>query len=82
MQQQTGQNELSRKILAFLNDNYNNAYTVQELVEERHIYSSKALIQKSLAGLLREGLIKVKNKGNVPGYQAVFLQNARMGELR
>jgi DNA-binding IscR family transcriptional regulator len=78
MQQNTNQDEqLARKILAYLNENSGSAFTVQELAEERHIYSSRPLIQKSLAILLREGLVKVKNKGNLPGYQAVLREKAK-----
>ena len=77
MQQQLGQDALARRILSFLSDNSGTSYTLQELVEDRYIYSSKPLIQKSLAGLLREGLIKVKNKGNVPSYQVVLLQQKK-----
>jgi hypothetical protein len=74
MQQQTGQDTLARRILSFLSENSGTSYTLQELVEERYIYSSKPLIQQSLTGLLREGRIKVKNKGNLLSYQVVLLQ--------
>jgi hypothetical protein len=73
MQQNPKHDDLTNRILAILTQNTNTVFTVQELVEERHIFSSRPLIQKSLSVLLREGLVKVKNKGNEPGYQAVIL---------
>ena len=77
MQQQSGQDALTRKIISFLSDHSDSSYTVQELVEDRYIYSSKLLIQKSLSELLREGLIKVQNKGKIPSYQVVLLQQKK-----
>ena len=81
MRQRSMHNELANKILVFLNDNFNTSFTVQELVEDRHIYSSRQLVQQSLSALLHEGLIKVKNKGNEIGYQAVIFQNAKAEDL-
>ena len=71
MQQQIKQDELTKKILSFLNENSNNSYTIQELVESRYIYSSKQLIQQSLAKLLRDGLVRVKTRGSSLTYQVV-----------
>lgn len=81
MRQHSRHDELANKILVFLNDNYNTAFTAQELVEDRHIYSSKPSVQKSLSALLREGLIKVKSKGNEIGYQAVIFQDTNAEDL-
>lgn len=81
MQQNPRHDDLTNRILAILTQNSNTAFTVQELVEERHIFSSRPLIQKSLSILLREGLVKVRNKGNEPGYQAVNLEQAKPRSL-
>ncbi len=74
MQQYLGQDALSRRILSFLNENSNNSYTIQELLEERNIYSSKQLVQQSLSVLLREGLVRVKNRGSQIAYQVIVKQ--------
>ncbi len=71
MQQYIGQDALARRIMSFLNEHAGNAYTVQELVEDRYIYSSRPLIQKGLDELVREGLVRVKYRGNSPVYQVI-----------
>ncbi len=74
MQQSFGQDAVARKILSFLNENSNNSYTVQEMIEDRYIYSSKQQIQQSLNSLLREGLVRVKNRGSQIAYQVILKQ--------
>ncbi|MBN1368064.1 MAG: hypothetical protein JW967_09070 [Dehalococcoidales bacterium] len=73
------QQELTRRIYSFLNEHWDTIFTVQELVEDRHIYRAKSSIQSSLNSLLRQGLIRVKNKGNELGYQAVLFQKTKSG---
>ncbi len=74
MQQYLGEDALARRILSFLNENSNNSFTVQEMIEDRYIYSSRQLIQKSLNTLLREGMIRVKNRGSLIAYQVILKQ--------
>jgi hypothetical protein len=66
--------ELVRRILTFLRDNYGRWYTVKELVDERIASGSTQEIQKSLGGLLKEGLVKVKSMGSELCYQIVSVK--------
>jgi hypothetical protein len=66
--------ELARRILTFLRDNSGRWYTVKELVDERIASGSTQEIQKSLGGLLKEGLVKVKSMGSELCYQIVSVK--------
>jgi hypothetical protein len=68
------QDELARRILTFLRDNSGRWYTVQELVDERIASGSTQEIQKSLGGLVKKGLVKVKSMGSELCYQIVSVK--------
>ena len=68
------QDELARRILTFLRDNPGRWYTVKELVDERIASGSTQEIQKSISGLLKEGLAKVKSMGSELCYQIVSVK--------
>jgi hypothetical protein len=65
------QDEFARRILTFLRDNSGRWYTVKELVDERIASGSTQEIQKSIGGLVKEGLAKVKSMGGELCYQIV-----------
>ena len=65
------QDELARRILAFLQDNAGRWYTVKELVDERIASGSTKEIQKRLETPVKEGLVKVKSMGGELCYQIV-----------
>jgi hypothetical protein len=68
------QDELARRTLAFLRDNAGRWYTVKELVDERIASGSTQEIQKSISGLLKKGLVKVKSMGSELCYQIVSVK--------
>ncbi len=73
----TSQDKLTGKIFALLTEYPNHFFTVKELIEDRHIYSSRQQIQRSLEELLRGGLVKVTMKGKETSYQIITPQQKK-----
>jgi hypothetical protein len=65
------QNTFTKGILTVLRFNSGRSYTTKELAEDQQLLSSTQQITKSVGLLVRQGLVKVKNRGYERCYQVV-----------
>jgi hypothetical protein len=65
------QNIFTKGILMLLRDNSGRSYTTKELAEAQHTFAATTQITKSVALLVKQGLVKVKSRGCEVCYQVV-----------
>jgi len=65
------QQDLSGRIIAFLEENYGRWYTLSELQDERYLSRSSEELKENLQMLVRKGMIRVKFDGREFCYRAL-----------
>lgn len=63
------QNIFTKGVLVLLRDNSGRSFTTREVAEAKHLVNSIPQITSSIELLVKQGMVKVKIRGNVLCYQ-------------